>query len=695
MPPTETFSETDSSPRSYGGSPIRFILPVAAVGLMITIGLFWLMQLFGQWYVGMQLSDIARAAVAPAHEKAEQKIGLLSVIESMSVGSGGDIEKQFDEVCSSDPWFACVLLKKGQSVMLGKAPEGIWPTRAEDWEALILSADWLSQNVVLRANPSDKKGGTPVLIFSPQPYAGQTPLAGTHVIGLVNVQGLLSSTVTLSDSQMLDELSLFSQPKLRRLGSVEIKPAGSLIPMIRGETDWVLGPATLNLHYGASPQKFVVWVIVLPYMVLGVGLLLTFLVITHFWRAWKREQEVHGLAQSLTKTVGELEQRIVEGELMSAALRESERKYRAIFENASIGICQISSRNEWINANRTLATLLGYHDVVELLAAQPDFHGRLFLDPGARAEWIRTMLETGLVRDYEAAMIRRDGEVIWASINSHAVRSENGHLLHFEATFNDITERRRSEMALIAAKEQADYANRSKSEFLANMSHELRTPLNAIIGFSEIIKDELFGKVGTAQYVEYAKDIYDSGELLLSLINDILDMSKIEAGKREISESVINVARVIQACLRLVAARAKASKQKLEIRIPKDYPDLRGEEKAVKQILVNLMTNAIKFTPEGGEIIVEGKMGDAGEMVLMVTDTGIGIAPEHIEVVLAPFGQIESALSRKNQGTGLGLPLTKALAELHGGTLTIDSVVNKGTTVTITFPPDRVLQQVL
>jgi PAS domain S-box-containing protein len=700
MPPTETFSETGPSAfqqeKAYGSTPVRFILPVTAIGLLITIGLFWLMQIFGQWYVGMQLSDIARAAMTPAHEKAEQKIGLLNVIESMAGSPGSaEIERQFDQVCGSDPWFTCVLMRKGQAVMLGKAPEGIWPTRAEDWEALILSADWLSQNVVLRVNPSDKKGASPILIISPQPYAGQTPLAGTRVIGLMNVQSLLSATVTLSDSQMLDELSLFSSPKLRRLGSVEVKPDSSLLPLIRGDTDWVLGPVSLNLHYGAAPQKFVVWVIVLPYMVLAGGLLLTFLVIIHFWRAWKREQEVHGLAQSLTKTVGELEQRIVEGELMSAALRESERKYRAIFENASIGICQISSRNEWINANRTLATLLGYHDVVELLAGQPDFHGRLFMDPAARAEWIRSMLETGLVRDYEAALIRRDGEVIWVSINSHAVRSENGHLLHFEATFNDITERRRSEMALIAAKEQADFANRSKSEFLANMSHELRTPLNAIIGFSEIIKDELFGKVGTAQYVEYAKDIYDSGELLLSLINDILDMSKIEAGKREISESVINVSRVIQACLRLVAARAKANKQKLEIKIPRDFPELRGEEKAVKQILVNLMTNAIKFTPEGGEITVEGKIGESGEMVLMVADTGIGIAPEHIEVVLAPFGQIESALSRKKQGTGLGLPLTKALAELHGGVLTIDSVVNKGTTVTITFPPDRVLQQVL
>ena len=363
----------------------------------------------------------------------------------------------------------------------------------------------------------------------------------------------------------------------------------------------------------------------------------------------------------------------------------------AIFENASIGICQISPRNEWLNANRILATLLGYRDVVELLASQPDFNNKLFVDAVMREQWITTTMQEGFVRDFEAAMRRKDGDIIWASINSHVVRNENDVLLHFEATFNDITQRRTSEQALVAAKEQADYANHSKSEFLANMSHELRTPLNAIIGFSEIIKDELFGKVGNPQYVEYAKDIYDSGELLLSLINDILDMSKIEAGKRDLAESVININRVIQTALRLVASRAKASKQHLVIKLPKDFPDMRGEERAFKQIIVNLLTNAIKFTPEGGSITIDGKVNQGGNMQIIIEDTGIGIAQEHIDVVLAPFGQIESALSRKHQGTGLGLPLTKALVELHNGTLNITSEVGVGTIVTITLPAERIL----
>ena len=244
--------------------------------------------------------------------------------------------------------------------------------------------------------------------------------------------------------------------------------------------------------------------------------------------------------------------------------------------------------------------------------------------------------------------------------------------------------------ALIVAKEQADFANRSKSEFLANMSHELRTPLNAIIGFAEIIKDQMFGPAGNPQYVDYAKDIYDSGQLLLSLINDILDMSKIEAGKRALSESNLDIDAIAQSVSRLVAARAVEGRVKVSLHIPADFPMLRGEEKALKQILTNLLTNAVKFTAEGGGVTLSAMIDEQGRMKLCVIDSGIGIAEKDIPVALAPFGQIESALSRKHQGTGLGLPLTKALVELHGGMLYITSELGIGTTVTVLFPKERV-----
>lgn len=678
---------------------MRFVLPVAGIGLIISFILFWMMQLFGQWYVSSQLADVTHRLVMLEQEQAQKQLGLISHIQNALKAELGfkpeDIHKIFDDQADNLPYLVFYVVDTNSVSLLGKniSDKGL-SLSVSDWNDTIINSKHLSEKIFVTDTSRSPDHRYAYLIFSDLPLQKKGLSGSPQVFAVLNVQKFLDDMKTVLVGSNLDEISLFTPDGTKRLAHIQDHPdAGGFFTLIRGEIPLYMGDITLSLRFGASPEKFILWVIILPYVALLAGLLITFLVGYNLWNADQRGNEVNALAQSLTKTVSELEQRIVEGELMAAALRESERKYRAIFENASIGICQISPRNEWLNANRILATLLGYRDVVELLASQPDFHNKLFLDKGQREQWISQTMQEGLVKDFETSMRRKDGEIIWVSINSHVVRSENGQLLHFEATFNDITQRRHSEQALIAAKEQADYANRSKSEFLANMSHELRTPLNAIIGFSEIIKDELFGKVENHQYVEYAKDIYDSGELLLSLINDILDMSKIEAGKRDLSESVININRVAQTALRLVASRAKMSKQHLITKFPKDLPDIRGEERAFKQIIVNLLTNAIKFTPEGGTITVEGHMTPDGKMEISVADTGIGIAKEHIEVVLAPFGQIESALSRKHQGTGLGLPLTKALVELHDGTLTLNSEVGVGTTVTITLPAERILQQ--
>jgi len=375
---------------------------------------------------------------------------------------------------------------------------------------------------------------------------------------------------------------------------------------------------------------------------------------------------------------------------MAQALRTSEHRYRAIFENAGIGICQILPSGEWLNANRTMALILGYESPTELLADQPDFHDRLFVNSRERSDWF-VKLQMGSQREYEVELYTNSQNIIWVNMSGHAVRDEDQ--VYFECTMYDVTERRQTELALIHAKEQADFANRSKSEFLANMSHELRTPLNAIIGFSEIIMEQMFGPVGQAQYVEYSRDIYDSGQLLLSLINDILDMSKIEAGKRALAEAVLDMDQIIQSVVRLVASRAKLGKLHLNINVPKDLPYLRGEEKALKQIITNLLTNAIKFTLEGGSVTLTASIDPTGRMMIIIQDTGIGIAPEDIAVALAPFGQIESALSRKNQGTGLGLPLTKALVELHGGALELKSKLGEGTTIQLVFPVARIVSK--
>ncbi|MGE4350940.1 MAG: sensor histidine kinase [Bdellovibrionales bacterium] len=429
-----------------------------------------------------------------------------------------------------------------------------------------------------------------------------------------------------------------------------------------------------------------------PFLLLLVGTVLTFSLVLYLYIVRSRETEVASLAISLRKANLELNRRINEEKMMAHALRESEHKYRAIFENAGIGICQIAPTGEWMNANKTMALIMGYHSVQDLLLAQPDLHGKLFVDPHARRDWFAGLKENAQ-QGQEAEIRKESGDTVWVNMTGHAVRDTMGDIMHFECTMSDITERRNAELDLLRTKEQADFANRSKSEFLANMSHELRTPLNAIIGFSEIIRDQMFGPVGQDQYIEYAGDIHDSGELLLSLINDILDMSKIEAGKRALAESVMSVEETVRSVSRLVAARAKAGKIKMAMSVSRDLPAFRAEERAFKQILTNLLTNAIKFTPESGSVSLTAGLTETGELSITVEDTGIGMSAEEIPIAMAPFGQIESALSRKNQGTGLGLPLTRALVELHGGNLNIKSVVGRGTTITLTFPKSRVVRK--
>jgi two-component system cell cycle sensor histidine kinase PleC len=244
---------------------------------------------------------------------------------------------------------------------------------------------------------------------------------------------------------------------------------------------------------------------------------------------------------------------------------------------------------------------------------------------------------------------------------------------------------------LSIARDEAETANRAKSDFLALMSHELRTPLNAIIGFSEIIESEMFGPVGTARYREYAKDVRDSGQHLLELINDILDLSKIEAGKMEFDEADIDVADAIGACLRLVREQARENGVELVTEIPEELPALRFDERKLKQILINLLSNAVKFTPAGGEVTIKAWSRSDSGYVLQIIDTGIGIALEDIPKALSPFGQASAKLARECEGTGLGLPLTKSLVEMSAGSIDLQSEVGVGTTVTVRFPKERIV----
>jgi len=287
--------------------------------------------------------------------------------------------------------------------------------------------------------------------------------------------------------------------------------------------------------------------------------------------------------------------------------------------------------------------------------------------------------------EFETCFPTPDGKTAWQLWAKRAIFDAEGRVKEYQSVGRDITDRKRAEETVQKALAEAERANSTKSQFLATMSHEFRTPLNAILGFSEMLRGQYFGPLGTDTYTEYANDIHNSGEHMLALVNDVLDISTIEAGKRSLVREVIAIESLLKHCLRDVEKRAADGNIDLVLKVSDDLPSLFADKRSITQIVQNLLSNAVKFTHQKGTVLISAEATD-GEMKISVKDTGMGIPANQLPKITEPFSQADSDPHRAHEGTGLGLSIVKSLVEAHEGTLEITSELGLGTTVTATFP---------
>jgi len=372
------------------------------------------------------------------------------------------------------------------------------------------------------------------------------------------------------------------------------------------------------------------------------------------------------------------------------AASEIDDRFRIIFDAVSDGIfLSDPATGHFTEVNAAACQMFGYlkadligRGVNELSSGVPPHTHEAALALNERARLGEPQL-------FEWQCKTREGALFWVEISLRYV--ELDHVPTIVATIRDVSLRKRLDTELKLALRKISAASDAKSAFLANMSHELRTPLNAIIGFSDLMRSQLLGPLGRPRYREYVDDIHSSGLHLLSLINDVLDLSRLDAGMATLVEREVSLRNVADEACKMVATQAKKADARLTIKVPIDLPNVLGDERRIKQIIVNLLSNAIKFTPGPGIITVEMEEAASG-ILLKVIDNGIGICEADLPKVFERFGQVDNELSRMHDGTGLGLPLVKQLIELHGGSLAAESKLGVGTTITVAFPMNRIIK---
>ena len=405
---------------------------------------------------------------------------------------------------------------------------------------------------------------------------------------------------------------------------------------------------------------------------------------------WTEEREPDAASMQFLKSQSELCAMAIEHARTTGLLRESEMTSRALLEGSPVCNKIIDMDSRLVYMSTAGIEMLKIQDIQKSYGTvyPPNFYA-----DEMRAPLVQHLerAQAGEKTDVECPLTSTDGREVWLHTTFVPVLGNDGAVAYVIASSVDITERKRAEQAAMRALTEAERANQSKSAFLANMSHDLRTPLNAIIGFTQMMETKVFGPLGNPRYEQYAKDILNSGNLLVSLINDILDISKIEAGKYEINEEPIDIVDAIQDSIKMLSTNARAADLRVIPNVQDNIPRLSADHRSVVQILNNLLSNAIKFTPRKGEVRVSADCID-NCITIEVNDTGIGMSAADVHRVLKPFEQVGSNTTQPHDGTGLGLHLCKQLIELHDGEMELKSEIAIGTSVTIKFPAVRTIR---